>query len=1062
MAYLGVARGESRERAAIAELLWPSADFRTGAHSLSQLLYSARQALSPGAFELSQERIRLTPGLWCHDIHRLEQALEGDDWRAVVDCYRTKFMKDFSISRSWAFEQWLDRERISLHRRVVAFLKDVVAGLEVDGDWKSLEALTSHLSRVDPLNPFFYEVHARALAAEGKYAAARDECTTAIGLIERELNAELALPLYAVLQRIDAAEAASKYFLGAPKVEAPFIGRSGPFRELRGLWEEAKGGQTRICLIEGDAGIGKTRFSERIVKLAALQGARVLTAKCLEGESRIPFATLLQILRGIPAGVLAGLPAIWRRALWTLIPAKAEPFDPPPITLSGEGSEARLLESLGQLFRALLSAQPVVVLIDDVHWADEATVTALGHIVCGSLEDRLLVILTARHSRYHAEPLLRSLFSNQTVLRVLRRIELLPLDPGDSRLLVSSILESNGRCHPEWVEKIVLSTGGNPFLLVEAAQVQGHSDTRDGSTSIYLSESAEAFLRSRLEEVSEDARLVLQAAAISNRIESQFLSKIVGVEEVSVLRSIDELLHRGVLVERGDTTAFAHDLFREVAYADLAGPRRKWLHGRVALLFLREGSEPPSVLAQHFAAAGSGSYAAVFSERAAEESERLSAPREREFFLRLALQHIRGVTDRARLSMLLADHLFQYQSYEEATAILTAILSSKTLYGLSDCQELAARTKLLEIVERTGEQPGVALAERIADLLTQASTAHCTSVVTDLLAVGIRVAHDLGDRRRVALLLSALLEHANAPGCPAEAQLAAANCTALCGNVHSALRLARRAAAVAGASGKWELRLRSLSILGVALHQCGRLAEAQNTLTGAVSEARECGAVLLEARLLNTLGVIQIDRFDFNAAEESFGRVLEIVRPRGDLIMQGVALVNLGIVAYERENWTVLADLYANFREVEGGRRPWILFEMLGLMGLCHLFHSNYRSAGIVLNEIERIANDTPVASNEPSHGVIFISRMKEHFESSEVASKWLRDWIREYRNRSTTTRWQLFVELAAVLIRAGAARRGRRLAKAVATTAAESQADLYTLRADALLEAHRASDLDG
>jgi DNA-binding CsgD family transcriptional regulator/tetratricopeptide (TPR) repeat protein len=403
------------------------------------------------------------------------------------------------------------------------------------------------------------------------------------------------------------------------------IGREAEQSLLRAVLQRVAAGETVLVTVGGDPGIGKTRLVNETAEEARRLGFHVLTGGCLDlGEGTLPFGAVVEALRQLTTELdHAELDHVLDGAgpeLSALLPE-----------LSG-GQEARVAAPPGrvlEVIRAVLSRlgekRPVLVVLEDVHWADDGT-RSLVRYLARNLRSRVGLILTYRveelHQRYPLRLLLAELHRNSRC----ERLVLGPLTSTALAELLGKILDQP--VSPELLSGIMSRSEGNPFYAEElvAAHARGAQ----------LTEELRSLLMARVEGLPPDAQRLLRVVAAGGRVGHQLLTAITGQPEESLTELLRLTVAHHVLTPEadGESYAFRHALVREVVYADLLPGERHRLHARFAAA-LNEAcdtsSAPPSAadlgrLAYHWHQSGDVPRALLASVQAGLAAEAASAP----------------------------------------------------------------------------------------------------------------------------------------------------------------------------------------------------------------------------------------------------------------------------------------------------------------------------------------------------------------------------------------------------------------------------------------------------
>ena len=397
------------------------------------------------------------------------------------------------------------------------------------------------------------------------------------------------------------------------------VGRSAELRELEDVLAAAPG----AVLVGGDAGLGKTRL---IREFAARVGgrARVLAGGCLElGSDGLPFAPFTTVLRGLVRdigidGVAELVPRGDTGGLARLLPEFGEPESD---AASGE-ERARLFEVMLTLLERLAERGPVVLVVEDAHWADRSTRDLLAFLIRNLGAAPVLIVVTYRSDELHRTHPLRPLLAGLERVERVRRTEIAPLSRTDVGALVTELL---GQAPPSGlVERIAARSEGNP-LFVEALLDD------DGTLACELPESLRDLLLAGVQRLPEETQDVLRdASGGGTRIEHALLAVVTGLGDAALTRALRPAVAANVLVVDGDGYAFRHALIREAVHDDLLPGEYTRLHRRYAEALENDPGLVPSgrlwvELSYHWKAAHDSTWALVASWRAAADARKAVA-----------------------------------------------------------------------------------------------------------------------------------------------------------------------------------------------------------------------------------------------------------------------------------------------------------------------------------------------------------------------------------------------------------------------------------------------------
>ncbi|MFF4237868.1 AAA family ATPase [Actinomadura geliboluensis] len=407
--------------------------------------------------------------------------------------------------------------------------------------------------------------------------------------------------------------------MNARAVSPALVGRAAELGQLRDALAAAPG----AVLVGGDAGLGKTRLIKEFAR--SVEGeANVLVGGCLElGSDGLPFAPFTTVLRGLVReigidGVAALVPRGDTGGLARLLPEFGEPESD---AASGE-ERARLFEVVLSLLERLAERGPVVLVIEDAHWADRSTRDLLAFLVRNLGRGPVLVVLTYRTDELHRTHPLRQLLAGLERLERVRRTDLGKLTRADVSALVAQLLGQNPP--PGLVERIEARSEGNP-LFIEALLDD------DGGLACELPESLRDLLLAGVQRLPDETQDVLRdASGSSTRIEHALLSAVSGLGDAALTRVLRPAVAANVLVVDGDGYAFRHALIREAIHDDLLPGEHTRLHKRYAETL----EENPSLvsagrlwveLSYHWKQAHDSTWALVAAWRAAGEARKALA-----------------------------------------------------------------------------------------------------------------------------------------------------------------------------------------------------------------------------------------------------------------------------------------------------------------------------------------------------------------------------------------------------------------------------------------------------
>jgi DNA-binding SARP family transcriptional activator len=401
-----------------------------------------------------------------------------------------------------------------------------------------------------------------------------------------------------------------------PAAGPQLVGREEQLAVLDASLAGAAAGRGRLVLVAGEPGIGKTRLAEEATRRAAARDLRVAWGRCYEGEGAPAFWPWVQVMRELLADVAPGeLGGVLGRSggeLSQLLPELKElvpGLEPPPL-VELAAARFRLYQAVTELLRRLGNARPLLVVVDDLHWADAASLGLLAFLATELRATRLVVLGTYRDVEVAAgEPLAEALGALARE-PVVERIALGGLSNAEVARLVASAIGI--RPGERLVRAVHERTDGNPFFITELLRLlQSEGDLlADDALAAARREipvGVRDVLRRRLARLPEQTNAVLLVAAVAGRdFDLDLIQTVTRLDEEGALEAIEAAVVAGLVVEDEEAVGryrFAHGLVRETIYEQLGRARRARLHARVgtALLDLHGPDDPAHVpeLAQH-------------------------------------------------------------------------------------------------------------------------------------------------------------------------------------------------------------------------------------------------------------------------------------------------------------------------------------------------------------------------------------------------------------------------------------------------------------------------------
>src|SRR6266849_827897 len=506
----------------------------------------------------------------------------------------------------------------------------------------------------------------------------------------------------------------------------PLIGREAETRTLKDCYQAVQHGRMQVVTIQGEAGIGKTHLATAFLRWAATQGATPLQGRAFEMGGRLPYQPLVHALsRHLEAEPApeALLGVTWLSELSRILPELRERYPHLPGATGDETTaRIRLFEAVTHLLQALGERSPVVLFLDDVQWADGASLDVLhyaGQRWSESGTPLLLLLSMRAEALATTTPVSRWLASLHHNLPV-TDLTLGPLTQDETLHLLAALASVHPRPSEhldrftdlgQWLFRV---TQGHPFYLVETLRVllerqiltlHRSSEGEEGELDLtslqaaqqqgVLAPNVRRLILAQLEQLTTTGRALVRASTIlGQRASFDLLCRLAALEEGAALAALSEVLGHGLLREaseeddRGPRSSvgsylFGHDKMREVIYTEMGEAQRRLLHRR-AFSVCEALSRPAAELAQHALAAGLTEQAVRFSLAGGEEAVRLLANAEASLHYSQALEALSQLPETADTRGLRVETLLKLVQVS-----FMAMSVEQTLGRLAEAEELA-------------------------------------------------------------------------------------------------------------------------------------------------------------------------------------------------------------------------------------------------------------------------------------------------------------------------------------------------------------------------------------
>ncbi len=657
LAYLALPPGQAHPRDKLAALLWGGMRDESARTSLRQALFAIRKALGEAALRADGATIALIPDRVDVDAVSLAQSVADGSPEALTraaDLYRGDLLAGLVVDEA-PWEEWLLGERERMRELALEGIARLLAHHRRTGALELALQTALRLLTLDPLQEPVHRTLMRLYADLGRRGAALRQYQHCVATLQREMAAEPdreTKQLYQdILRRRPASPVVEATHEDPTAGRGALIGRDAEVSAFRVALDETTRGSARMLSLVGDAGVGKSRLVTALVADARARGARVIVGRSYENERMLPVAPWIDALRAVRLtaedDAVRALDPVWRAELSRLLPE----IGSPPVTPSAD-DRMRLFEAVTKLAEVMAARDPVVIVLEDVHWADDVSMALLGYVRRRLEAARVLLVVTARADELADATIVRRTLDELKHQGRLESLMLAPLGRENTVALVHALAPAGHEraALDRLGDDIWRSSEGNPFMIVETLRALEQGAHGDERRPLSLPERVRHVIAARLDRLSRSAReLAVVASVIGRDFDFAVLQRAAGLDASDAAAALEELVRRRVLHGVGERFDFTHERIRDVAYDLTLAPRRTMLHRQVAEaiegLMTADRGEQALAVARHYREAHVWDRALSFFREAATHALSRSGYREATACLEQALEALRHVRE---------------------------------------------------------------------------------------------------------------------------------------------------------------------------------------------------------------------------------------------------------------------------------------------------------------------------------------------------------------------------------------------------------------------------------
>ncbi len=807
LAYLILHKGRAFPRSVLATLIAPDYPEAQARHALSQALWHIRRAF-PGMLDsdinqagisalldLQVDALEFEALVKPHLAGRSQPSAVLMDLKQAVERYRGDLLEGY-------YYDWVLLERERLRELYLQALERLVTAYKTALQYQQALVTAQRLVDADPLNENAHREVMRLYHYLGCPAEALRQYEICQEILKREFGlmpeAETNEIARAISQR--SGNTAAAYLPEPPGTQdgslsgvrtdmaLPLVGRNTERARLVGWLRQDPAGVGRLILVEGEAGVGKTRLLQEVARDMEWYGSQVLWGGTTPLTHSRPLEPLVSALEGgltlLRVEQLQHLvEPVWLQTLEPLLPGLTQNMNRlvPLADLEGQQAKIRLFEGLFQLLTAWEQINPLVIILEDVHWAAGETIDALAGLATRFENKNVLLVLSYRSEDLAGLPEIRLKIDAIRPEAVGGRLALAGLDSVAVHELIQASL-GKGDTSPAFQEFLSRETHGNPLFILEVLRglydegVLRRSnsgawitpyDSVMGEVALPLPPAVEQVIMRRLEQLPADLRRLLEGLAVLGGEFDFERAACLGLADAPALVTwLQALCRRKLLVESTQAYHFSHDKIRQVMYESLSEAQRIVWHTRLVAVLEKTYPDQVETLAYHASRAQSWMKAVEYHRQSAEKARQANV-------YVTALEHLNHALDLAERAQLTAKE--QFRLVEMHVEIVSVLGDTQRWHKDLDIMVLLAgdnplrlaktRQKLIEYLIQTSQyteaesaaHQALSLAKDQDDRVSQAAALNSLGKILDIIGKqqsateclenAVQLYQQLGDRR---------------------------------------------------------------------------------------------------------------------------------------------------------------------------------------------------------------------------------------------------------------------------------------------------------------------------